>query len=91
MPACDETATILLVCRIILPLAHLISMFRRISIFEHLFSCAGRSLAFASSRLGEYGYSIRSHRKRQARWSCAIMHGLDVYHLPGSDSEVSWK
>ena len=58
--ACDGTATIVLVCRIILRLAHLSSMFRRISLFEHLFSCAGRSLAFASSRLDEYGYSVRS-------------------------------
>ncbi len=59
MSAChgDGTATIVLVCRIILRLAHLSSMFRRISLFEHLFSCAGRSLAVASSRLDEYGYS----------------------------------
>ena len=50
----------MLVCRIILRLAHLSTMFRRISIFEHLYSCAGRSLAFASSRLDEYGYSVGS-------------------------------
>ena len=49
--ACDGTATIALVCRIILRLAHRISMFRRISIFEHLFSRTGRSLAFAQADL----------------------------------------
>ena len=34
-------------------------MFRRMSIFGHLFSCAGRSLVFASSRLSDM--SILSH------------------------------
>ena len=83
----DGTATIALVCRIILRLAHLSSMFRRISIFEHLFSCAGRSLAVASSRLYEYG-NMAILSKHQPRSSCAIMHGLDVYQLPGRNPEV---
>ena len=84
----DGTATIALVCRIILRLAHLSSMFRRISIFEHPFSCAGRSLAVASSRLYEYGNIYQILPKRQARSNCAIMHGLDVYQLPGRKPEV---
>jgi hypothetical protein len=39
------------------------------------FGCAGRSLAFASSRLDEYGYSVRSHPNvRQGRVvrSCTV-------------------
>jgi hypothetical protein len=38
LSACDGTARIVLVCRTILLLAHLISMFRRVlvSVFEHL-------------------------------------------------------
>ena len=75
MSACDETATIVPVCRIILRLAHLSSMFRRMLVFEHLSGCAGRSLAFASSRLDEYGYSVRSHPNvRQGRVvrSCTV-------------------
>jgi hypothetical protein len=64
-------------------------MFRRISVFEHLFSCAGRSLAFASSRLDENVWIFcQIPPKRQARSSCATVHGLGVYHLPGSKPEV---
>ncbi len=64
-------------------------MFRRIFVFEHLFSCAGRSLAFASADLASMAilfYQIPP--KRQARSSCAIIHGLDAYHLPGIKPEA---
>jgi hypothetical protein len=62
-------------------------MFRRIFVLAHLFSCAGRSLAFASSRLRDMAMN-QNPPKRQATSSCAIMHGLGVYHLPGSKQEV---
>jgi hypothetical protein len=92
--ACDGTATIALVCRIISPSGaphlrcsdHLGSDIGY-PYFEQLFSCAGRSLAVTSRRLDEYGRSIRSHPTvRKGR--VVLMHGLDAYHLPERKPEV---
>ncbi len=74
----DATASF---CR----LAHLVSMFKWIAGFGHLFSCAGRSLAFASRRLGEYRYLSDPTNVREGR---GIMHSLDVYHLACTKPEV---
>ncbi len=68
-------------------LAHHISMFRRILVFVYLFS--PQDARWPSSQADLTNMAILSDpTPTSGKVDCAIMHGLDVYQLPGSKPEV---
>ncbi len=77
----------MLVCPSVCRLAHLISIFKRIAVCLSAFTAAqdARRPSPQADLANIAIYQIPP--KRQGRSSFAIMHNLDVYHLPGSKPE----
>ena len=84
----SRTSTIVLVCPSVCRLAHLISIFKRIAVCLSAFTAA-QDARWPSPQADLANIAIyQIPPKRQGRSSFAIMHSLDVYHLPGSKPEV---